>query len=345
MGGHAQVDGRDLERAHRHWPRPGRRVRPDDVLPRIDRRHLPTVLRNRDRVHAAVGGGRPRALTRAVRLAAPARREGARSRGDRLQALPAVLPLVRLHVLSLAGRVRARRRPHPETKAALRAHLRRHRGRPGGALFTDADRVPAGRGPGLADGHRAASGWLDPRADTSGTRGDEGLFRQGGARCRRGLPGHSRYRPGWAGTEPGTGVRQAPRLGSETEAGPAGEGGCRPRDGSALAPQAGEHLHRAAAARHRARQRDGLRLYAAGPRRARPRPALAGARPVARHGGPRSAPGARAAERHAGCAPVQGGHRLGAGRDAWRPGERRPELSRDGLWRIRTSTTSSRAAG
>ena len=44
--GHAQVDGPDHRRARRHRAGPRRRLHPDGVLHRLDRRDLPTVLRH-----------------------------------------------------------------------------------------------------------------------------------------------------------------------------------------------------------------------------------------------------------------------------------------------------------
>ncbi len=95
LGGDAQVDGRDLERARRHRPRPGGGLRSDDVLPGLDRRHLPPVLRDGHRLDAALGPGRLDPDARAVRHVPAARREGPRGRRDRLPAAAPVLPLVR----------------------------------------------------------------------------------------------------------------------------------------------------------------------------------------------------------------------------------------------------------
>ncbi len=76
---------------------------PDDLLPRLDRRHLPAVLGHRHRLDAAVGRRGPDPDPGALRLAAEAGGEGARGRRDRLPPPAALLPLVRPRLLPLCA--------------------------------------------------------------------------------------------------------------------------------------------------------------------------------------------------------------------------------------------------
>jgi len=69
QGGHCQVHGADHQRAHRHRARALGRVRAYGVLPRVHRRHLPPVLRDHHRIHAAFGSGSPDPDAGAVRIA------------------------------------------------------------------------------------------------------------------------------------------------------------------------------------------------------------------------------------------------------------------------------------
>ena len=148
--------------------------------------------------------------------------------------------------------------------------------------------------------------------------------------------GDRRLRRRRSRAEPGHGLRQAPGLGAAARSRACSAKDVARRAMMALvAHQGGQHLRRAAAARHRARHRDRLRLHAPGSRRPRPREARR-RRATSSSGWPPRIPRlvARAAQRHAGRAPVQGRHRLGAGRDARRAGQLDPELPRHGVRRL-----------
>ena len=71
-----QVHGPDHQRPDRHRPGALGGVRPDGVFRRLHRRHLPPVLRDHHRLHAAVGGGGPDPDAGAVRLAPQAGAQG-----------------------------------------------------------------------------------------------------------------------------------------------------------------------------------------------------------------------------------------------------------------------------
>ena len=76
-GGHRQVHGPDHQRPDRHRPGALGGVRPHGLLRRLHRRHLPPVLRDHHRLHAAFGGGGPDPDAGALRLAPQAGGQGA----------------------------------------------------------------------------------------------------------------------------------------------------------------------------------------------------------------------------------------------------------------------------
>ena len=224
LGGDAQVDGRDLERARRHRPGPGGGLRSDDVLPGLDRRHLPPVLGDGHRLDAALGPGGLDPDARPVRHVPAARREGPRGRGDRFPPAAPVLPLVRSRLQRWPRTLRADRGAHALPQGALRRRVRRDRRPAGRVLRAHAHRLPSRRGPGDADVDGLAAHRLDARADAGRHRPGGGLL-QGEREGGRGLV---RRRGGVRPGRPRRRARPSPTSSSRTGTCAAAPG-CAPR--------------------------------------------------------------------------------------------------------------------
>ncbi len=254
--GHPQVDAGDPERPGRHRPGAGGRVRPDDLLPGLHRRHLPAVLGHGHRLDAALGAGGVDPLAGALRRAAQAGRQGARGRRDRLPPAAALPAVVRPRLLPRPRRLPGLGGAHPGPAAPLPGGLRRHRRADGGALPAHADRLPARRGPGRRAHDGAAPGRLHARADHAAVMDKvQAHFLDGPEGGRRGEPGAGRRRLRRPRPEPGHGLREAPRLGPAPAAGAAREGRGRPGHAGLRRHPRGDHHPVPAARRPRARHR------------------------------------------------------------------------------------------
>ncbi len=238
--GDGEIDGPDPERAGGHRPRAGRGVRPDGVLPGLDRRHLPAVLDHGDRLDAALGAGRLDPLAGPVRRAAQAGREGARGGRDRLPDPQALLPLVRPLLLPDARRVRAGGRARPRPPPPLRGGVRGDRRRPGGALLAHADRLPSRGGPGHPARLGPDAGRLDARADRCRRQARAELLPRAGEEGGRVEHGHGRNGLRRPQPEPGDDLRQAPGLEAAQPVGAAGQVDRGPGDADARGNPRGE---------------------------------------------------------------------------------------------------------
>jgi hypothetical protein len=168
--GDDQGDGADHLGYHRHHAGADRRVHPDGLLPRIDRRHLSAILRDAGDLDRLFGAARAYAHPRLVRDAA----QGAQARCGAAPARAGSLlrwlqPLVRPHRRPLSGAGRH----DPCATAPLARRVRGDGGAYRAAVSAAARRLPADRGPGLCDQRRPRPARRIPRAHRRGDRAVE----------------------------------------------------------------------------------------------------------------------------------------------------------------------------